>query len=106
MRLLSWNIQQGGGARTGRIIDALVSHDPDLIALSEFRIKPGVADLQCGCIESTNPAGATTGCACSPGRRWYAPARVLRLPKTSRAGWTWTFHNTDSAYVSCTSYGR
>ena len=42
MRLLSWNVQHGGGSRAPQIIDALVSHNPDVIALSEFRVKPGV----------------------------------------------------------------
>lgn len=67
MRLVSWNIQQGGGVRIPRIIDALVSHDPDVIALSEFRKTPGTplcAALTTRCwryIESTNPAESDNG---------------------------------------------
>ena len=41
MKLLSWNIQHGGGARLARIADAIIAHDPDVIALSEYRTKPG-----------------------------------------------------------------
>jgi hypothetical protein len=41
MTLLSWNIQHGGGARIAPIIDAIIGHDPDIIGLSEFRMKPG-----------------------------------------------------------------
>ena len=43
MTLLSWNIQHGGGARIAPIIDAIIGHDPDIIGLSEFRMKPGGA---------------------------------------------------------------
>ena len=41
MKLLSCNLQHGGGTRIQRIIDAMVAHDADVIALSEFRTKPG-----------------------------------------------------------------
>ncbi len=36
MRLLAWNIQQGGGVRRERIGAAILAHNPDLIALIEF----------------------------------------------------------------------
>jgi hypothetical protein len=41
MTLVSWNLQHGFGARLARIADAIIGHDPDVIALSEFRTKPG-----------------------------------------------------------------
>jgi exonuclease III len=72
MKLLSWNIQHGGGTRARRIIDAITAHDPDVIALSEFRTKPGAAI--CGAlasrgwrhIESTNPVGSDNGLCVLP----------------------------------------
>lgn len=36
MKLLSWNIQQGGGKRLDRIEDAIRRHDPDVIVLGEY----------------------------------------------------------------------
>ena len=36
MRILAWNIQQGGGGRRERIGTAILAHRPDLIALIEF----------------------------------------------------------------------
>src|SRR5262252_7320946 len=37
MRLLAWNIRQGGGSRLPRIVDALKRHDADILILSEDR---------------------------------------------------------------------
>jgi len=37
MRLLAWNIRQGGGSRLGRIADALALHEADILVLSEYR---------------------------------------------------------------------
>jgi len=36
MRLISWNIQQGGGKRAERIIEQLGEWNPDVVGLSEF----------------------------------------------------------------------
>jgi exonuclease III len=36
VKLLVWNIQQGGGPRRQRIADSLVTHAPDIVALIEF----------------------------------------------------------------------
>src|SRR4051794_13943095 len=41
MRLLCWNILHGGGRRVGQITYVITSHNPDVIALTEFRRKPG-----------------------------------------------------------------
>src|SRR5260370_38217185 len=37
MRLLAWNIRQGGGSRLARIADALTRHGADILVLSEYR---------------------------------------------------------------------
>lgn len=37
LSILSWNIRQGGGSRTGGILDALGGEDPSIVVLSEFR---------------------------------------------------------------------
>ena len=41
MKLIAWNIQHGGGSRIERICAAVAAHNPDVIAFSEFRTKPG-----------------------------------------------------------------
>jgi exodeoxyribonuclease-3 len=72
MKVLSWNIQQGGGSRLPRIIDAIIAQDPDVILLTEFHARPG--DMLCAKLkaagwpyaESTNPDGSDNGiCAIS-----------------------------------------
>jgi hypothetical protein len=37
VRLLAWNIRQGGGSRLSRIADALAHRDADILVLSEYR---------------------------------------------------------------------
>ena len=37
MRLLAWNIRQGGGSRLARIAAALDRHEADILVLSEYR---------------------------------------------------------------------
>jgi hypothetical protein len=37
MRIISWNIRQGGGQRHSQIIERLVSHQPDVVVLGEYR---------------------------------------------------------------------
>jgi exodeoxyribonuclease-3 len=37
MRLLAWNIRQGGGSRIARIAGALTKHQADILVLSEYR---------------------------------------------------------------------
>lgn len=69
MRLLSWNIQQGGGARRARIVEEVSAYDADVIAMTEFRARPGAglrADLlERGWphVETTNPDGNQDGIA-------------------------------------------
>ena len=43
MKLLIWNIQHGVGARIARIVEEIAAHDADMIALTEFRARPGIA---------------------------------------------------------------
>lgn len=37
MRLLAWNIRQGGGLRLAAIIEAILRHEADVLVLSEYR---------------------------------------------------------------------
>jgi exonuclease III len=37
LRLLAWNIRQGGGKRLAAIIAALAQHDADILVISEYR---------------------------------------------------------------------
>jgi hypothetical protein len=67
MKLLSWNIRQGGRKRAPEIVTALRNHSPDVIALSEYRSAPGVklcqmlAEWGWTYMESTTPAGTDNG---------------------------------------------
>ena len=46
MQLLSWNIRSGGGKRCGAIADAIGTHDPDVVILSEYRPRSTVPLLR------------------------------------------------------------
>jgi exodeoxyribonuclease III len=46
MRLLAWNIRQGGGSRLARIADALARHEADILVLSEYRGGEAAARLR------------------------------------------------------------
>ena len=67
MKLLSWNIQHGGGTRDVRIVSAIANHNPDIVALTEFRARPGMALCQAFAangwphIASSSPAGIDNG---------------------------------------------
>src|SRR5437764_1149921 len=69
MKLLTWNIQHGGGTRLARIVEEVAAYDADVIALTEFRDRPGTAlraaMLERGWpyIETTNPTGNVNGIA-------------------------------------------
>lgn len=42
IKILNWNIQQGGGDRIERILETIIRHNSDIIVLTEFRDnKPG-----------------------------------------------------------------
>jgi exodeoxyribonuclease-3 len=51
MRIVSWNIRAGGGARVEAILAALTAWEPDIIALSEFRATPPSAAILAGLAE-------------------------------------------------------
>jgi exodeoxyribonuclease-3 len=67
MKILSWNIQHGGGTRDVRIVSAIANHNPDIIALTEFRARPGLTLCQAFAangwphIASSSPAGIDNG---------------------------------------------
>jgi hypothetical protein len=59
MRLLAWNIRQGGGSRLPRIADALKRHDAEIVVLSEYRGGPSALRL-CAALRSLGYGHATT----------------------------------------------
>ena len=59
MRLLAWNIRQGGGSRLPRIAEALKRHDAAIVVLSEYRGGPSAPRL-CGALHSLGYRHATT----------------------------------------------
>jgi len=59
MRLLAWNIRQGGGSRLPRIADALKRHDADIVVLSEYRGGPSASRL-CVALLALGYSHATT----------------------------------------------
>jgi exodeoxyribonuclease III len=69
MRLLSWNIQHGGGNRIPRIVEEVAAYDPDVVAVTEYRAAPGTAlcaamkDRGLPFCETTNPPGSRNGVA-------------------------------------------
>ena len=48
MKLLSWNILQGGGRRAGDIVKTIARHAPDIVTLQEFRRGSGEAEIVAG----------------------------------------------------------
>jgi hypothetical protein len=91
MKLLSWNIQHGGGSRIDRIADAIITQ-PDVIALSEFRTRPGAvlcAKLTAAgwpTVESTIPAGNDNG-LCVLSRTPMQRTRPCPAPPENLARW-------------------
>ncbi len=69
MRLLVWNIQDGGGARLARIVEEISAYDPDVAAVTEYRAKPGVElcaamkDRDWRYVETSHPAENQNGIA-------------------------------------------
>src|ERR1700732_956973 len=59
MRLLAWNIRQGGGSRLARIAAALERHQADILVLSEYR-GGGAATRVRGMLHSLGYRHATT----------------------------------------------
>jgi exodeoxyribonuclease III len=48
MKLISWNIRQGGGKRTGAIMDEIQQSDCDAVVLTEFRVGKTGEELRSG----------------------------------------------------------
>jgi len=46
LRILAWNIRQGGGARLSAIIAALARHDAEILVISEYRGGDSAARLR------------------------------------------------------------
>lgn len=92
MKLLSWNIQHGGGTRDVRIVSAIADHNPDLIALTEFRAKPGMTLCQAfGAngwphIVSSSPAGIDNG-ICVLSRAPLRSDRASTAPPENAVRW-------------------
>src|SRR5689334_5370330 len=83
MKLLIWNILHGGGNRLGRIVEEISAHDPDVVALTEFRSIPGqllrAAFRECGWqyFETTAPPGSENGIAV------FSQTPMLRTPSSA-----------------------
>ena len=59
MRLVAWNIRQGGGSRLPRIADALKRQDADILVLSEYRGGPSAPRL-CAALDALGYRHVTT----------------------------------------------
>ncbi|MGJ8656989.1 MAG: endonuclease/exonuclease/phosphatase family protein [Akkermansiaceae bacterium] len=46
MRILTWNLQHGGGKRIERLTTALLTYDADVILLNEYRHNKAGSDLR------------------------------------------------------------
>ena len=46
MRILTWNIRHGGGTRADAISAQLLTHEPDLVVLTEYRENPAGASIR------------------------------------------------------------
>src|SRR5216683_2905211 len=79
LKILSWNIQQGGGKRIPDILAAIRKHQPDGIVLTEYRTRPGLAIClalrkAAGSIKNSRiPSAAETASVCSRGHPYRSP---------------------------------
>jgi exodeoxyribonuclease-3 len=100
VRILSWNIRQGGGRRLDAIVAAIAGHEPDVVVVNELRARTTpqlVAAFRATGLafhEHTSPASSENGtliAARVPLRRRRAgpPARVFRhgLLEVDVDGW-------------------
>src|SRR6266576_417341 len=92
MKILSWNIQHGGGTRDVRIVGAIADHNPDLIALTEYRARPGMALCQAFAangwphIVSSSPTGIDDG-ICVLSRTPLRSDRRSTVPPENAVRW-------------------
>ena len=100
MKVLSWNIRQGGGRRLEAIVAAIAGHAPDLVVVNELRARTApqlAAALHAGgltFLEHTSPANSENGTLIAARlplrrRRVGEPARVCRhgLIEVEVDGW-------------------
>jgi exodeoxyribonuclease-3 len=91
VRLLSWNIQNGGGTRIPRIVEEISAYDPDVIALTEYRAGSGAplcaALIERGLpyVETTDPTGNRDGIAVLS----RAPIRLKPCPAPPESQFRW-----------------
>jgi exodeoxyribonuclease-3 len=92
MRLLAWNIRQGGGARLPAIVEALARHDADVLVLSEYRggdsalrLREALERLGYPHTTSPRPPPGKVGVLIAARRRLRAPAALDEaLPEPHR----------------------
>ena len=83
MRILSWNIRAGGGARVGAIQVQLERWSPDIVGLCEFRATPPSLRLAASLKDLGFEYQVTTASAASPSRN--ALLLASRLPLRSHS---------------------
>ena len=83
MRLLAWNIRQGGGRRLPAIAEALARHEADVLVLSEYRggdsalrLKEALARLGYPHVTSAVPPPGKSGVLVAARRRFRAHAAI------------------------------
>jgi exodeoxyribonuclease III len=92
MKLLAWNIQHGGGARMARIVEEISAYDADVVAVTEFRARPGQALRDAlgkrgwPHVETTNPDADQNGIAVFS-RAPVARARPCPVPPEYKVRW-------------------
>lgn len=100
MKVLSWNIRQGGGRRLDAIIAAIAGHAPDVVVVNELRARTTpqlVAAFRAGGLafhENTSPVSSENGTLIASRlplrrRRAVGPTRVFRhgLLEVEVDGW-------------------
>jgi exonuclease III len=83
MRLLTWNIRAGGGARLPRIGEAIAAHDADVLVLTEYRsgeagqrLRAVLRDLGYLWLSPVEPPGIRNGVLIASRLKPRAPAHV------------------------------
>lgn len=100
MKVLSWNIRQGGGRRLEAIVAAIAGHKPDVVVVNELRARTApqlAAALHAGgltFLAHTGPASSENGTLIAARvplrrRRVGGPARIFRhgLLEVEVDGW-------------------
>jgi len=93
VKLIAWNIQHGGGTRLARIVEEITAYDPDVIAVTEFRARPGEAlcaamkERGLPHVETTHPAEKQYGIAVPALCRGCEICRIFRGPQITATRW-------------------